>query len=46
MNDSYPVPNHLKLLTGKGLVVPIWKGKGDRRDCINYRRITVRVHTW
>ncbi len=25
----------------RGLVVPIWKGKGCRQDCNNYRRITL-----
>ena len=25
----------------RGLVVPLWKGKGDRQDCINYRGMTL-----
>ena len=25
----------------RGLVVPLWKGKGDRQDCNNYRRVTL-----
>ena len=25
----------------KGWVVPIWKGKGDRQDCSNYREVTL-----
>ena len=25
----------------RGLVVPLWKGKGDRRDCNNYRGVTL-----
>ena len=24
----------------RGLVVPLWKGKGDRQDCNNYRGVT------
>ena len=23
----------------RGLVVPLWKGKGDRQDCNNYQRV-------
>ena len=23
----------------RGLVVPLWKGKGDRQDCNNYREV-------
>ena len=25
----------------RGLVVPLWKGKGDRKDCTNYRGVTL-----
>ena len=25
----------------RGLVVPLWKGKGDREDCNNYRGVTL-----
>ena len=25
----------------RGLVVPLWKGKGDRQECNNYRRVTL-----
>ena len=25
----------------RGLVVPLWKGKGDRQDCNNYRGVTI-----
>ena len=25
----------------RGLVVPLWKGKGDRQDCNNYRGLTL-----
>ena len=25
----------------RGLVVPLWKGKGDRKDCNNYRAATL-----
>ncbi|WP_209300514.1 hypothetical protein, partial [Lonepinella koalarum] len=25
----------------RGLVVPLWKGKGDRQDCNNYRGVTL-----
>ena len=25
----------------RGLVVPLWKGKGDRQDCNNYRAVTL-----
>ena len=25
----------------RGIVVPLWKGKGDRQDCNNYRGVTV-----
>ena len=25
----------------RGLVVPLWKGKGDRKDCNNYRGVTL-----
>ena len=25
----------------RGLVVPLWKGKGDRQDCTNYRGVTL-----
>ena len=25
----------------RGLVVPLWKGKGDRQDCSNYRGVTL-----
>ena len=25
----------------RGLVVPLWKGKGNRQDCNNYRGVTL-----
>ena len=25
----------------RGLIVPLWKGKDDRQDCINYRGVTL-----
>ena len=25
----------------RGLIFPLWKGKGDHRDCNNYRRVTL-----
>jgi len=25
----------------RGLVVPLWKGKGDHQDCNNYQRVTL-----
>ena len=25
----------------RGLVVPLWKGNGDRQDCNNYRGVTL-----
>ena len=31
------IPTHWK----RGLVVPLWKGKGDRQDCNNYRGMTL-----
>ena len=35
----------------RGLVVPLWKGKGDRHDCNNYRGVTLlsvpgKVFAW
>ena len=28
-------------LTEKGTLLPLWKGKGDRQDCNNYRGVTL-----
>ena len=35
----------------RSLVVPLWKGKGDRQDCNNYRGVTIlsvpgKVFAW
>ena len=34
---SGTIPSHWK----KGLIIPIWKGRGDDQDCNNYRGITL-----
>ena len=35
--ESDVVPEDLKAAG----IVPVYKGKGDRRDCVNYRRISM-----